>query len=91
MAAPFEDIHFHQWRVGHLYKGDFLQRHVRQLRQRVTARQHVETVEHNTQRRAIDAFDPRPCLMPAVNVGAPGQRLVADGDAFLLRQLSQSA
>ena len=91
VAAPFENIHFHQRRVGHLYKGDFFQRHIRQLRQRIAARQHVETVEHDAQRRAIDAFDPRPRLMPAVDVGAPGQRLVANRDAFLLRQRSKGA
>ena len=29
--------------------------------------------------------------MPTVDVGAPGQRLVADADLFLLRQFSQGA
>lgn len=46
----------------------------------------MEAVEYQAQRRAVYLLDPLPGLLPAVHMGSPGQRLVADSDPLFFRQ-----
>ena len=72
MAAPFEDVHFHQRRIGQLQEGNFIDRDFMQAAERVTERQNMEAIENNTERRAIHRFYSFPRLIPMVDVRAPG-------------------
>ena len=49
----------------------------------------MEAVEHQAQRRAVHLLHPLPGLLPAVHMGSPGQRLIADYDPLLFRQRGQ--
>ena len=49
----------------------------------------MEAVEHQAQRRAVHPPHPLPGLLPAVHMGSPGQRLIADGDPLFFRQRGQ--
>ena len=89
MAAPLQNIHLHQRRIGQLQKGNFVHRDFRQPLQRIVAGEDMKAIEDDTERRAVDAFHPFPGLIPAVDVRSPGQRFVADDDLFLLRQRRQ--
>ncbi len=80
MAAPLQNIHLHQRRIGQLQKGNFVHQDFRQPAQRIAAGEDMKAIEDDTERRAVDAFHPFPGLIPAVDVRSPGQRFVADDD-----------
>ena len=89
VARPLQDVHRQDRRVGHLQEEDLLARDRRDRRRVVAERQRVKAVEDQAQVRMVRAFDDRPRLAVAVDVAAPGERLVADAQVPSRRALRE--
>ncbi len=78
-VAVFEEV------VGQLHQEDLLDRHLGQPGERlgrvVAVHRHVEGIEVQPDVLAVAALHDVPGLVPAIDVAAPRERLVADADA----------
>ena len=91
MPAPRQHVHVEPGRVGELHQenpvaGDGVHRLEVGL-----AREGMEGVEHQADRRVIGAPHHLPGVAVVVDVAAPGQRLEADAQAALGRALAELA
>ena len=91
VPAPREVVHLQQRRVGELHQEDAVARDRADGREIGAARQDVEAVEHQPDRRMVGAAHRLPGVAVVVDVPAPGQRLEGDAQAALGRALAQLA
>ena len=91
MPAPREVVHLQQRRVGELHQEDAVARDGADGAEIGAARQDVEGVEHQPDRRMVGAAHRLPGVAVVVDVAAPGQRLEGDAQAALGGALAQLA
>ena len=89
VAAQRHRVHQQRRRVGNLREGDFVGRQIGDRRDRIAAHADVETVEHNPEIGSIRLGDDLPRVGPVLDVATPGQRLVADAQAVLAREIGE--
>ena len=78
VAAPLQDVHRHPRRVGELEEEELLAGIVRDPGRIRAAREDVEAVQADAERRMVGALDDPPGVLVVVDVAAPRQRLVGD-------------
>ena len=91
VTAPGEIVHLQQRRVGELDQEDAVARNRLDGGQIGAARQDVEAVEHQPDRRMVGAAHRLPGVAVVVDVAAPGQRLEGDAQAAFGGALAELA
>jgi len=81
MPAPAERVHRQFRRVGQLHEEQFFARHVGDAGGVVADGESVEGIDDQAECRMRRLLHDPPGVPPAVDVAAPGQRLVADAQA----------
>ena len=91
MAAPGEVVHFEERRVRELHQEDAVLGDRPHRRQVGLARQDMEGVEDEPDRRVVGAAHDLPGVAVVADVAAPGEGLVADAQAAFRRALAELA
>lgn len=94
VAAPLQDVHAEQRGVGQLEEEDLLAGDVLdafEVLRTGAAGQDVEAVQAGAERGVAGRLDDAPGVVVGADVPPPGERLIGDADAEVLRQVGQFA